>query len=258
MSPVLERARVNPVTEELGTEEEAGFFSIVVKKQTYKNILYIVVSFPLGAIYFATIAAGAGGGFALIFHGLRWDVRWTLVFWLPLLILYFGISIALTWVMIALERRLASRLLGANMPRTFQLPAGRNAKARWALDRTLDPTLYKGIVYLVAKFPLGVVSMLALVISTGLTVACIVSPFHHGSSMQVGFGPIYIGATFRILLVLLGLLIATMALHLMGVIAGVARWFAQRMIDRHPDDSNTQETVPIGPQWANETRTWDT
>jgi hypothetical protein len=258
MSPVLERARVNPVAEEPRTEEEAGFFSIVFKKQTYKNILYIALSFPLGVIYFATIAAGAAGGLALLIHGVRWDVRWTLLLWFPLLFFYFGVSITLTWVMIALERRLAARLLGLQMPRTFDIPAGREAKARWALDRVLDPTLYKGVVYLVGKFPLGVVSMLALVISTGLTCALIISPFHHGSSMQVGFGPIYIGATFRILLVLLGLLIGTMALHLLGVLASVAGWFAQRMIDSHTGDPTTQETVPIGQQWANETRTWDT
>jgi hypothetical protein len=249
---------VNPLPEEPGTEEEAGFFSIVFRKQTYKNILYLALSFPLGVIYFATIAAGAAGGFALVFHGVQWNGNWTFVFWLPLLALYFTISIILTWVMIALERRLATKLLGLRMPRTFDIPAGRDAKTRWAIDRVLDPTLYKGVVYLVGKFPLGVVSMLALVVSTGLTLACIISPFHHGSSMQVGFGPIYIGATFRILLVLLGLLIATMALHLFGVIAGVARWFAERMIDRHHDEPSTQETVPIGPQWANETRTWDT
>jgi hypothetical protein len=178
--------------------------------------------------------------------------------WLPLLLVYFVVSISLTWVMIALERRLASRLLGVKMPRTFDFPAGREAKVRWAIERALDPTLYKGVVYLVGKFPLGIVSMLALMISIGLTGALIVSPFHHGSSMQVGFGPIYIGATFKILLVILGLLIATMALHLMGVLAGVSRWFAQRMIDRHTDDASTQETVAIGQQWANESRTWDT
>jgi Putative sensor len=247
MSPVLERARVNPVAEEPRTDEEAGFFSIVFKRQTYKNILYIAVSFPLGVLYFAMIAAGAAGGLALLIHGVRWDVRWTLLFWLPLLILYFGVSITLTWVMIALERRLSARLLGLKMPRTFEIPAGRDAKLRWAVERALDPTLYKGVVYLVGKFPLGVVSMLALVISTGLTIALIVSPFHHGSSMQVGFGPIYIGATFKILLVLLGFLIGTMALHLLGVLASVASWFAQRMIDSHTGPSTTQETLPIGP-----------
>ena len=249
---------MNPVAEEPGTDEGAGFFSIVSKRQTYKNILYLALSFPLGVIYFATIAAGGAGGFALIFHGVRWDSRWTFLFWLPLLGLYLLVSIVLTWVMIALERRLAAKLLGLKMPPTFDIPTGRDAKLHWVIDRVLDPTLYKGVVYLVGKFPLGIVSMLSLVISTGLTLALIISPFHHGSSMQVGFGPIYIGATFRILLVLLGLLIATMALHLFGVLAGVARWFAQRMIDRHTDDPNIQETIPVGQQWANETRTWDT
>ena len=177
---------------------------------------------------------------------------------MPLLAIYFVVSIVLTWVMIALERRLASRLLGLKMPPTFEVPVGFEAKVRWTVERALDPTLYKGIVYLIGKFPLGVVSMAALVLSIGLTSASIIAPFHHGSSMQVGFGPIYIGATFKILLVLLGLLIATMALHLLSLLATVARWFAGRMIDGHDEQTNDQETLPIGPQWANQSRTWDT
>jgi hypothetical protein len=76
--------------------------------------------------------------------------------------------------------------------------------------------------------------------------------------MQVGFGPIYFGFTLRFLLVLLGLLIATMALHLMSVLAAVSRWFAERMLDRHPGGAGTQTTAPIRRHWANETRTWDT
>jgi hypothetical protein len=255
---VLERARVNPLAEEPGTKDEAGFFSIAFRKQTYKNILYLALSFPLGVIYFATIAAGATAGVALLVHGIGLDVRWTLLLWLSLLGLYFVVSIVLTWVMIALERRLASRLLGLQMPATFNLPTGFDAKLRWVVDRALDPTLYKGIVYLVGKFPLGIVSMVALVLSIGLTSASIIAPFHHGGSMQVGFGPIYIGATFKILLVLLGLLIATMALHLMNLLASASRWFAERMINRHSAPPSDQETVPIGQQWANQTRTWDT
>ena len=84
----MERARVNPIAEDAGPEEEPGFFSIVFKKQTYKNILYLALSFPLGVIYFATVVLGATGGIALLIHGIGWNVRWTLLLWIPLLLVY--------------------------------------------------------------------------------------------------------------------------------------------------------------------------
>jgi MFS family permease len=249
---------VNPQTEEPVTEDEGGFFSIAFKKQTYRNILYLALAGPLGLIYFATIVAGAISGVAILFHGVHFGVQWTMVLWAPVVLIYLTVSLILTLIMIAIERRLATSLLKLPLPRTFDFPKGFRARVRWLLARALDLSSVKGLIYLLIKFPLGIVSLAALLISLGLTAVCLVSPWFHGGSMQVGFGPIYIGATFKILLVLLAFVIATMALHLMGVLASFSRCCAQKMLDHQPDEKPEQGTIPIGPKWANQTQTWDT
>jgi Putative sensor len=249
---------VNFQTEESVTEDEEGFFSIAFRKQTYRNILYLALAGPLGLIYFATIALGAFVGVAILFHGVHFGFQWTMILWAPIILLYLTVSLILTLIMIAIERRLASRLLNLPLPRTFDLPTGFRARVKWLIDRALDPSSVKGLIYLLIKFPLGIVSLAALLISLGLTAVCLISPWFHGGSMQVGFGPIYIGATFRILLVLLAFVIATMALHLMSVLASFSRCCAQKMLDDRTEEKPDQETIPIGPKWANQTQTWDT
>lgn len=249
---------MNPQTEELVTEDEGGFFSIAFKKQTYRNILYLALAGPLGLIYFATIAAGAVSGIAILFHGVHFGVQWKMILWAPVILIYLTVSLILTLVMIAIERRLATWLLKLPLPGTFDLPNGFRARVKWLIGRALDRSSAKGLIYLLIKFPLGIVSLATLLISIGLTAVCLISPWFHGGSMQVGFGPIYIGATFRILLVLLAFVIATMALHLMSVLASFSRCCAQKMLGRQPGDKPDQETVPIGPKWANQTQTWDT
>src|SRR5262245_18952010 len=245
----MEQSRVNPHAEEPVTEDEGGFFSIAFKKQTYRNILYLALAGPLGLLYFATIVMGAFIGFALLFHGVGFNLQWTMLLWAPVVVIYLTISLILTLVMIAVERHLATWLLRLPMPSTFALPDTFRDKVIWLVDRAFDRSTVRGLVYLLIKFPLGIVSLGSLIISTGLTCVLIVSPWFHGGSMQVGFGPIYIGATFKILLVILALVIATMALHFMGVLASISRACAKKMLDREHQEFQDGDTVPLGPTW---------
>jgi hypothetical protein len=160
--------------------------------------------------------------------------------------------------MIAVERHLATWLLKLPMPSTFDLPASFREKVIWLVDRAFDRSTVRGLAYLLIKFPLGIVSLASLLISAGLTAVLIVSPWFHGGSMQVGFGPIYIGGAFKILLVILAFVIATMALHFMGVLASISRACAERMLDRQHHDYQDSDALPMGRKWANQTHTWDT
>ncbi|ELZ96872.1 hypothetical protein C440_03823 [Haloferax mucosum ATCC BAA-1512] len=78
-------------------------FGVVTDGQSYKNIAYLLLSFPLGSFYLVALVAGLGLGISLPL---------TLV-GLPLLfgVLYLGRLLA------AGERRLAERLLGLEIER---------------------------------------------------------------------------------------------------------------------------------------------
>src|SRR5512136_1654311 len=74
-----------------------GFFSVVLKGQTYLNILYLLLAFPLGLGYFIVLVTGLSLGFSLA------------ILWIGLLIL--ALMVVVWWGMAAVERQLAIWLL---------------------------------------------------------------------------------------------------------------------------------------------------
>ena len=74
------------------------------QRQTYRNLAYLALAFPLGIVEFAFLATGLALG-------------------LGLLITWFGLAVLLAtlggaFVLARLERRLAARLLGAEIAAT--------------------------------------------------------------------------------------------------------------------------------------------
>ena len=80
----------------------ARFFMAPFRLQTYANLLYLALAFPLGLAYFIFLTVGLPLGYALT------------VIWVGIPIL--GLVFAGSWWMSALERRLAIGLLGAEVP----------------------------------------------------------------------------------------------------------------------------------------------
>jgi hypothetical protein len=143
-------------------------FGAPFRLRTYTNLLYLVLAFPLGVAYFVFLVAGLAAGFGL-----------TLV-WIgiPLLALVFAGS----WAFAAFERQMAIHLLGAEVPPMIPLivPAP-NGEARSALQRAGDffgnPSTWKGMGFLLLKFPLGLVSFVAVVTMLATSSAFLLAPF---------------------------------------------------------------------------------
>ncbi|HYF75442.1 MAG TPA: sensor domain-containing protein, partial [Candidatus Nitrosocosmicus sp.] len=81
--------------------DEIGFFDVVLEKQTYLSMIYLMLSFPLGIFYFVFITAGFAVGIGLI----------------PIFI---GIPILYVFMlsvkgMMKFERKMASVFLGLNI-----------------------------------------------------------------------------------------------------------------------------------------------
>jgi hypothetical protein len=118
-------------------------FGTVLDPQTWRNLLYLLLSFPLGLIYFVTIVVllSVGAGLIIILVGI------------PILILTF----ALIRAFVAGERLLLRKLLDAVVPEPA--PVRRPpALVERMMSYLGDAHTWKGLVYLLVHFVFGVVS----------------------------------------------------------------------------------------------------
>jgi hypothetical protein len=143
-----------------------SFFAAPIRPQTYLNLAYLVLSFPLGLAYlvFGTVGLSLGLGLSVVLVGI------------PLVMAV----VAGALVVAGFERRLTTWLLGVDVPARTEL-AG---EGKWEKLRELatEPGTYGALLYLPLKFAVGtaafVVTMNALV--TG--VALLSVPLHYGES----------------------------------------------------------------------------
>jgi two-component system, OmpR family, phosphate regulon sensor histidine kinase PhoR len=116
--------------------------NVVLNKQSYKNILYLLLSFFLGVGYFMVLLTGIVLGIG------------TLVIWIGVPIL-FGM-VLFWWQLAAFERSLAIKMLGVPIA---PMSAGAPRSAgfwRGFQERLGNAMTWKTLAYLFIKFPLGI------------------------------------------------------------------------------------------------------
>jgi hypothetical protein len=136
-------------------------FGTVIEAQTWRNLLYLFLSFPLGLIYFVTVVVLLSVGTGLI----------VIVVGIPILIVTF----ALIRAYVAAERVLLRALLDAVVPAPMPLhrPTG-------LVDRMMsylsDSQLWKGLVYLLVHFVFGVASFALVMALIPASVGLLLAP----------------------------------------------------------------------------------
>lgn len=143
----------------------SGFFGITTKIQSYINLLYLLGSFPLGVFYFVFLAIGLSTGLSLT------------IIWIGIPVLIF---VFIGWLSLAkLERFIVINLLKEKIPvieREYTRDVG-----LWENIRILfcDPFSWNSLIYLLFKFPLGILSFGILATLVSLTVVLISLPFSY-------------------------------------------------------------------------------
>jgi len=131
--------------------------------RTYGSLLYVWFSFPLGLLYFVGLTVGllVGGALTLVWIGL---------------VLLLATFLA-AWLAEGLERQLANVLLGAQVPeRRAETPAGAPRRG-WFGHVFFGPALWKGLLFLVLKFPLGLAGWVASVVGLAVSLSLLAVPF---------------------------------------------------------------------------------
>jgi hypothetical protein len=144
--------------------------------QTYKNLLYLWIAFPLGIAYFAGVVVGFSVSLSLL----------VVLVGVPLLLLCF-LFVAVTG---GVERVLTSRLLAVDIPE----PTYDYLREGGLVDRVVglvtDTTTYTALVYLLSKFAFGIAAFVLVVTSFVVSAVLIATPtYYDRPGVNVGLFP---------------------------------------------------------------------
>jgi two-component system, OmpR family, sensor histidine kinase BaeS len=141
--------------------------SQIYEAGTVSNLTYLFLSFPLGLSYFIALIIGLALGFPL-----------TLVFGvgIPFLIMTLWLSLQGA----ALERWLNDAMLGIPVPFTVRSSSQKRLRDRM-MASLRDPYAWRTLLYLLVKFPFGVVALVLMVGLIGTSLFCIFAPIGYAT-----------------------------------------------------------------------------
>ncbi|HKH48512.1 MAG TPA: sensor domain-containing protein [Thermoanaerobaculia bacterium] len=132
--------------------------------RSYTNLLYLLLSFPLGISHFTFLTTGLALGLGLMITVLG----------LPIIVLTLWGS----WWFAAMERQLAIGLLGAEVPPMGPTPFHSGQGFRRDLEQFLSNRVtWTGHLFLWLKFPLGLVSFAMVIILIAVSFSFLLVPF---------------------------------------------------------------------------------
>ena len=187
------------------------FFGVVVRPRTWLGIVFHLLAFPLGLVYFVFLVTGLSVGVSLV-------VIWVGI---PILLVVAGAW----WLLAAFERVQARYLLGAEIPsapRPWERADGvwGKLKAHFGSGST-----WRDLAYLITKLAFGTMSFSLLVVLGSIVGSFLAMPFFAAFDVPIINGtwvpPLWVG----ILSVPLGILALILSLHVMNAWGWVcARW----------------------------------
>lgn len=217
------------------------FFGVIIRGQTYLNILYILLALPLGVFYYVFLAGG-------------------IILGVPLVIVFIGILVLIAvfaaWVaFIAFERQLAIWLLRVDVPPYIPDPS---SHTNWISGLITNRVTWTGLLFLFLKLPLGVFSLTLLVVLFSTTVSFLSAPFIYTNQTlsNLAFLPVeWTGwevdtLYWAVLLFVIGLLMIFLSLHILNIIGWVWGVLSYWMLGRGSKDmqEGVDQPTPVLPE----------
>ncbi len=202
----------------MSVSKKRGFCGVVAEPQSYLNIVYLLLAFPLGTFYFVFLVTGLSLGFGLII---------TLV-GIPILLLVISGS----WVLCRFERQVAITLLNEDIPLSVSPPA---SGGLWSRVKVLlkDRVTWTGVLYLLLKFPLGIVTFTIAVTLIAVTVGFLAAPTYMWTSDSIVWGSwSFDPFPWSWILTIIGIPMVFISLHLMNAIAVVFGRMTRAMLEK--------------------------
>jgi Putative sensor len=191
-------------------------FGPVIQAQTWINTLYLLISFPLGVVYFVALVTifCLGLGLIPVFAGL--------------FVIWFGFM--MSDALAELERVVMNAMLGAAIPPRAPAPLVTGNVFRRMAAAVARPGTFKRWIYLWMCFPMGIASFVLVCIFIPMSLALLTAP------LTYTFIPFNIGTarieTFdeAIYLCCFGAVLALASVHVLNSWTAVCRRFGRAML----------------------------
>jgi hypothetical protein len=198
------------------------FVGVAVDPQTYRNVTYLLLTFPLGVLYFTVLWGGGVAGVAL----------------LPLFLL--GVPMLVGVLAVAsqlanLETRLARGLLDSDVVYVGPDPS-EDSLVEYAKAVTTDIRSYSALGYLLSKFVIGTAAFAALTTAAVLSVTLTLAPvLYDVPRLDYNFGVVTVDS-FPAALGLsgVGVLVAVLSLHACNFAARALEEYTKLMVGSEP------------------------
>jgi len=200
------------------------FFNVIIKKQTYLNLVYLLLAFPLGIFYFSFLTAGISTSLGLII---------TLA-GIPLLIL-----MTILWYWLGLfERGMSKVLLNIEIKEMSNQALKQKTFWKKLTKHLSNSAVWKSLAYLFIKFPLGILSFVLIVTLLSVSLSFIVSPVIYYLStlfIQMDFlviNGVEIVTSYwpTIILSIIGIFLLFVSLHIFNGLAYLSGLLAQALL----------------------------
>ncbi|MBL8090929.1 MAG: sensor domain-containing protein [Anaerolineales bacterium] len=132
-------------------------------KKFFPNLIYLLLSLPLGVLYFVILITGFSLGAGLVI---------TLV-GIPILVA----MIFVTYILGDLDRTVTSKLLGVKIGKPEARPSNNDSAKSILVAQLKSLQFWKELVYLLLKMPLGVIAFTIAVVFVSVSLAFILAPF---------------------------------------------------------------------------------
>ncbi len=212
----MEGNQPSGISSDAGRIDEGGFFGALANKQTYLNILYLLLSFPLGILYFVVIVCGVSLGFGLAIIGVG--------------ILILLLTLVAVRGFAAWERQLVMWLLSANIPPPEPRPEPLKHPLLALKKHLTDAYTWKSLVYFMVKFPVATAFFVITVFLGSFTLALLSAPLlYHITQVHIFFWRIS-RAEEALFCLALGLVSGLISIHVLNGLAALSRGLASGML----------------------------
>lgn len=191
---------------------------IVLHPGPYKRLAYHALGFPLGVVSLLGVVIGVSLGLALS-------------------ILLVGIAIlAGTMVFVrgvaSVERRLARALLDVTIQSPQKLETTLSEPLAHVRNACTDEQTWRSCVFVLARFPVGLVQFTVAVTLTALSLALVTAPLHYDGVQILQFGPWWHldSLSEALLAVPVGVLLWAFSLHVFDLLGTVMARFTRRLL----------------------------
>jgi hypothetical protein len=205
------------------------FFKVAFESQTYLNMFYLLLAFPLGLVYFVILVTGLSVGIGTII---------TLI-GIPIIIL-----MTLVWYWLAMFERFATiNILNIKIGKISNNALKEKNVWRQLIKHLSNTGVWKSFIYLMLKFPIGIISFVLLVSLISVSLSLIISPLMYNVGLdnpEVKF-MIYEGVNMVPNFIsslgwsIVGIILLFASLHLFNGIAYISGLLAQFLLrsDNH-------------------------